>query len=127
MAAIPGLTLRDDFRCSLCQRKNAFHCEHDTPYRDQLLGTHDQAQSSMSSTTDRRESRRIGSFNNNNNSTSNIRIQHTTTGRNNINSSANAKHQPDRKADHSALSHANSSDIVNTNEQKIKKKSCVIL
>jgi hypothetical protein len=127
MAALPGLTLRDDFRCSLCQRKNAFHCEHDTPYRDQLLGTHDQAQTYMTSTTNRRESRRKDFFNNNTNSTSNIHIQHSATGRNNINSSKTAKHQPDRKADHSALSHANSSDILNTNEQQKKKKSCVIL
>ena len=34
--------VRDDFRCSLCRQKNTFHCEHDTPYRDQLLGTYDQ-------------------------------------------------------------------------------------
>ncbi len=31
---------RTDFRCLLCRRKNAFHCEHDTPYRDRYLGTY---------------------------------------------------------------------------------------
>lgn len=33
--------IRDDFRCAVCRRKSAFHCEHDTPYRDELLGTYD--------------------------------------------------------------------------------------
>ena len=32
---------RSDFRCVLCQRKNVFHCEHDTPYRDRYLGAYD--------------------------------------------------------------------------------------
>ncbi len=31
---------RTDFRCVLCRRMNAFHCEHDTPYRDRYLGTY---------------------------------------------------------------------------------------
>ncbi|CAF2510389.1 unnamed protein product [Rotaria sp. Silwood2] len=32
---------RGDFRCGLCRQKGAFHCEHDTPYRDIYLGTFD--------------------------------------------------------------------------------------
>ena len=32
---------RNDFRCAVCRQKNAFHCEHDTPYRDQYLGTYE--------------------------------------------------------------------------------------
>ncbi|CAF0942807.1 unnamed protein product [Rotaria sp. Silwood1] len=32
---------REDFRCGLCRQKGAFHCEHDTPYRDIYLGTYD--------------------------------------------------------------------------------------
>ncbi|CAF1459816.1 unnamed protein product [Adineta ricciae] len=30
--------MRTDFRCAICQRKNVFHCEHDTPHRDRFLG-----------------------------------------------------------------------------------------
>ena len=36
-----SFSVRDDFRCGLCRQKNAFHCEHDTPYRDQYLGVYD--------------------------------------------------------------------------------------
>ena len=34
--------MRYDFRCNLCRIKNVFHCEHDTPYRDQFLGLQDE-------------------------------------------------------------------------------------
>ncbi|CAF1590216.1 unnamed protein product, partial [Didymodactylos carnosus] len=36
-----NLPIREDFRCALCRQKNVFHCEHDTKYRDQILGTYD--------------------------------------------------------------------------------------
>ena len=29
--------MRDDYRCLICRQKDAFHCEHDTPYRDRFL------------------------------------------------------------------------------------------
>lgn len=32
---------RDDLRCTLCRQRDAFHCEHDTPYRDIYLGIFD--------------------------------------------------------------------------------------
>jgi len=34
-------TERQDYRCGVCQMKNVFHCEHDTPYRDQYLNMFD--------------------------------------------------------------------------------------
>ncbi|CAF1355848.1 unnamed protein product [Rotaria sordida] len=30
-----------DLRCGICRQKGIFYCEHDTPYRDQYLGTFD--------------------------------------------------------------------------------------
>jgi hypothetical protein len=39
--ATDHLQTRGDFRCALCRDKGCFHCEHDTPYRDQYLGTYD--------------------------------------------------------------------------------------
>lgn len=35
-------SIRTDFRCAICRRKNTFHCEHDTPIRDQFLGANEQ-------------------------------------------------------------------------------------
>jgi hypothetical protein len=34
--------MRYDFRCNICRQKSVFHCEHDTPYRDQYLGISDE-------------------------------------------------------------------------------------
>jgi len=80
MATFSGLAVvRDDFRCSLCQRKNAFHCEHDTPYRDQLLGTYDQEKPRMSASNSRRESHRTSSHIHNNNLSNHNTQQKITT------------------------------------------------
>lgn len=54
-------SVRDDFRCEPCRQKNAFHCEHDTPYRDQLLGTYDQDKSQFVPANSRRETQRMNS------------------------------------------------------------------
>jgi hypothetical protein len=127
MATFSGLAVvRDDFRCSLCQRKNAFHCEHDTPYRDQLLGTYDQEKPRMSASNSRRESHRTSSHIHNNNLSNHNTQQKVTTGKN-----AGAPYQHGRKSETSTVSHTNtnpnSSDYVKTHEQKKKNKSCVIL
>ncbi|CAF1114437.1 unnamed protein product [Rotaria magnacalcarata] len=59
MAVYSGLaSVRDDFRCSLCVQKHTFHCEHDTPYRDQLLGSYDSSKPHSVSSNSRREPRR---------------------------------------------------------------------
>ena len=42
---VSSLPKRDDFRCGLCRQKGAFHCEHDTPYRDQYLKIYDETTS----------------------------------------------------------------------------------
>jgi hypothetical protein len=126
MATFAGLApVRDDFRCSLCRQKNVFHCEHDTPYRDQLLGMYGQEKPHMTSANSRRQHHQRGSYNNNyNNLTNNYNMQHTNTERYR-NSNTTAQYQQDGRHEKSSLSNTNTS-YVTTNQQK-KNKSCVIL
>jgi hypothetical protein len=122
MATHSGLaSVRDDFRCSVCRQKNAFHCEHDTPYRDQLLGTYNQV-----TTTSRRDNHRTGSHVTN--SASSYNATHTTS----TGQSTNARHQQHgRIQENSAVSHTTINPVSyshdGTYEQKKKKKTCVIL
>ncbi len=118
--------VRDDFRCSLCRQKNTFHCEHDTPYRDQLLGTYDQEKPYMISSNSRRESNRTRSHTNNyNNPPTNHRTQNTPTGRD-MKSHADPRYEQGRRPDNSASPTPNQY-YTEKNEQKKKNKSCVIL
>jgi hypothetical protein len=105
---------RSDYRCSICRQKSAFHCEHNTPYRDQFLDTYGQEKP-----YDQRDSQRTRS-NQNNNSANNNRMQNMNTGRNK-NSNVDAQYRQNRR------SYKNS--FPNTNDSvkpKKKKKSCVI-
>jgi hypothetical protein len=129
MATFSGLPgVRDDFRCSLCRQKNTFHCEHDTPYRDQLLGTYDQEKPHIATTNSRRTSQRIGSHNNNSNnhSTRNNDMHNAHTGRN-ANSNSDARHQQGKRPDNNPVLITNANGSTGTYEQKKKNKSCVIL
>jgi len=131
MATFFGLPpVRDDFRCSLCRQKNTFHCEHDTPYRDQLLGTYEQEKSYMMSRNSRRDVQPAGLHNNNNKPTNNRKIQNINIERN-INSNARTQYQQVRRPENDSLSspdpNPNLNGSIRTNEQPKKNKSCVIL
>jgi len=128
MATFSGLApVRDDFRCSLCRRKNAFHCEHDTPYRDQLLGSYDQEKPYMGSKNSRRDPHLKPSSNSYyNDSTSNNNMQHKNTGQN-VNLNTDPRYQQSRKSEISSSTNTYSYDHTRINEQKTKNKSCVIL
>jgi hypothetical protein len=128
MATYSGLaTVRDDFRCSLCRQKNAFHCEHDTPYRDQLLGTYDQVKPHMSASSSRRETHRTGSHVSNNTSLT----SHNTTRKISTAHNADVRYQQGKIPENSTVSHTTidpvSYNYARTYEHKQKKKSCVIL
>ena len=128
MATFSGLApVRDDFRCSLCRQKNAFHCEHDTPYRDQLLGSYDQEKPHMGSKNSRSDPHRKHSSNNHyNDSTSNNKMQHINIGQN-VNPNTDPRYQQSRKIENSPSTTPYSYDHTRINEKKTKNKSCVIL
>jgi hypothetical protein len=136
MATLSGLApVRDDFRCSLCRQKNAFHCEHDTPYRDQLLGSYYQEKPYMGSKNSRRDPhRKRASDNYYNDSTSNDNVRHANTDRNvnpntgrNVNPNTDPRYQQSRKTENTSPTNQYSYDHAKMNEQKTKNKSCVIL
>jgi uncharacterized cupredoxin-like copper-binding protein len=112
---------RGDFRCGICQQKNVFHCEHDTPYRDQYLGTNDPNTSRTHMNSSRQSTTHVGMHNNH--SSKNNNGLHTER---NVNSKAGAQGQ---KSDKTTVDNHNN----NTNgssktfEPNKKSKSCVIL
>ncbi|CAF1027600.1 unnamed protein product, partial [Didymodactylos carnosus] len=55
-----NLPIREDFRCAICRQKHVFRCEHDTKYRDQILGTYDSYMSFGNATTPRGSSQTGG-------------------------------------------------------------------
>ena len=126
MANFSGLAnVRDDFRCSLCRQKSAFHCEHDTPYRDRLLGTYDQEKPVTITTNSRRESHRTGAHNHNNHhSTKNNGMHNANTGKH-LNPIVDTRYQQGRRPDNNTA--PNTNNYTKTNGQTKKNKSCVIL
>ena len=139
MATFYGLpSVRDDFRCSICRQKNAFHCEHDTPYRDQLLGLSDQANFRITTGNSRRHSQRTDLSKN---TSLDKQMQNTNTGQS-VNASAGIRSRQDRKLDNKSLPTINTNpntypntnthtttnayDTIQMREQK-KNKSCSIL
>jgi hypothetical protein len=152
-ATFSSLAVRDDFRCSLCRQKSAFHCEHDTPYRDQILGTYDQEEQYVRTTNSGKASHRTGSHNNKNSTTTSNQMHHTNTGKashqtgshhnknstttsnqmqhtnteKNTNSKAGAQYQQVKRPEHNTLSNTNPNGSIKKHEQKKKNKSCVIL
>jgi len=122
-------TERQDYRCGVCHMKNVCHCEHDTPYRDQLLQINDQTLPMHS----RRTSQRAGSFNSKipSNSTAH---SHYQQGRDtqNTNSSYTKSHHSRYQQERAKQNNTNGSYVppthsIEANEQKKKNKSCVIL
>jgi hypothetical protein len=55
--------VRGDFRCGVCQRKNAFHCEHETPYRDKYLDFDTDERSQTNRTNDQQDTKKIAKEN----------------------------------------------------------------
>lgn len=114
--------VRDDFRCSLCRQKNTFHCEHDTPYRDQLLGTYEQEKPSTISTHGRRESHRSRSQENKyHNSSNNHTMQNTHNGHPNGDPRYLQSNRPVN------VTSPNQYQYPKTTEDKKQKKGCIIL
>ena len=129
MAAFNGSTsMRGDFRCSLCQQRNVFHCEHDTPYRDQYLGSTDQERLQSNATSGRREAQTNATTAssgrdayrnaNNHSSTSN----HATTS-----NGAGGGRVVDTRNQQGSKLKQNTTDKAKAEEEQKKKKSCVIL
>ena len=133
---IGSASVREDFRCLLCRQRNVFHCEHDTPYRDQYLGATDQERLEMNPTSGRREAHASATHNgkdahmsttnggrdahrnlNNHSSTSN----HATTN-NGIGRIVDTRMHPGAKSKPNPVEKVKAEE-----EQKKKKSSCVIL
>ena len=111
MATLSGSTQeRSDLRCSLCRQKNAFHCEHNTPYRDQFLDGYGQEKPH-----NQRDSHRKSS------NTNNYPVVNNRT--HDIDSNADVRYQQGRRSDHNTFPNSNGSK---KQKKKKKKKACVI-
>lgn len=132
-AALP--VLRDDFRCSLCRQKNAFHCEHDTPYRDQLIGSYDPEKPRVEPITNRKEPKRISvpkvsSSKKKRRHTNPVQQSSSNFHSSSNNSWDNGSHtNRTRKLERTPVSYAytNSNQRHPKNEQKKKSGGCTIL
>ncbi|UJR09231.1 hypothetical protein I4U23_013478 [Adineta vaga] len=101
--------MRTDFRCAICQRKNVFHCEHDTPHRDRFLGA-DVPETFRMDDNPRRLSKTGNQIHNNENDT-----------RQRVGSHTSARYHQEQRSD---MNGYKSSQTHQTNQ---KSKSCVIL
>ena len=122
--------VRDDFRCSVCQRKHAFHCEHDTPYRDQILGTYDRGENSMRSSNSQRRPKGKP-YHNENNSSVSYANKHSFDPAHNFNLNAEEGYSHERRTDdrYGSITYANPYNYNSKPKEQLKKKnrSCVIL
>ena len=101
---VPGI--RDDFRCLVCRQKSVFHCEHDTPYRDQYLSIVEEQIIQKPPRSPKRKTPK---------SNGNASIPMTT------------ESQTDRRKKNSLNQTANPQINVVKPQEPEKKKSCVIL
>ena len=123
MATFSGLAaVRDDFRCSICRQKSAFHCEHDTPCRDRLLGVYDAERFRFVTTNSRRNSQRKVSSKSKSGNEKYPNINHGT----HINSNMSTQSQNYQQPTNRPLPNANTNIPSKQNERK-KGKSCTIL
>lgn len=148
MDSFGGLApVRDDFRCAVCQRKHAFHCEHDTPYRDQILGTYDRGQSQPRSSNSRRATQRTSTTTTTttaaaasrhhhpeNNSSVSYASKQSFTPANNFNLNADESYSQHRRQDnrYGSDTYRNSYGYLNTypskgREQPKKKSQCCVI
>lgn len=140
MPSFNGLpAVRDDFRCSLCRHKHAFHCEHDTPYRDQLLGSYDAERPEVAPTTSRRDSQRTRASNNtsshskkrNKATTNSIRANspthHEAPAQSTDFESAREPQRSSRRQDDYSAPNTHRNNSIKEHEQKKKKGGCIIL
>ncbi|CAF3364411.1 unnamed protein product [Rotaria socialis] len=116
MAVYSGLaSVRDDFRCSLCQQKNTFHCEHDTPYRDQLLGSYDSSKPHSVSSISRRELQRTRPSKT---TSASANTRHATPGQ-----SSTSKSKSKSKSKSHSISSSNSDPNASMRNQQSRKPS----
>ncbi|CAF0925973.1 unnamed protein product [Rotaria sordida] len=101
---------REDFRCGVCRQKGAFHCEHDTPYRDIYLGTFDPKELRNIVINTEKPKNRSKTYDN---STSN-----------GINSNTNVQYQQSKQFKTTSTTNQNATKNI---EQDKKSKSCTIL
>jgi len=112
---------RTDFRCGICQRKDAFHCEHATPYRDQYLIMKDSNIPRNSFITSRSPRNGAGTSNTSiSNGGINTRRQvHPKVG--------GAQYQQNKNLNTTKRDNKHTNQSSNIYEQNQKSKSCVIL
>jgi hypothetical protein len=106
--------MRYDFRCNLCRVKNVFHCEHDTPYRDQFLGIYDENLSGPGLANNQK-------LKNEPKTTQNNGVKQQQQGKSN----AGAQNQQGKK--HENKTNANPDNKTHTNAENKPAKSCTIL
>lgn len=132
MDSFGGLApVRDDFRCYVCRRKHAFHCEHDTPYRDQMLGTFDRGDDPIRSSNSRHRPKGKP-YQNENNSSVSYASKHSLNPAHNFNLNPDEGYSYGRRVDdhYGSIAYANSYNYNSKpKEEQAKKKnrSCVIL
>lgn len=112
---------RNDFRCGLCRQKNAFHCEHDTPYRDQYLGGYDSNTPRASLESSRR------SRSENRKTDHSIHNDGTHTQRQGNSNAAGVRYEQNKTLNKTNGDNHHVNQSSKTNKQKQKSKSCAIL
>ncbi|CAF0944402.1 unnamed protein product [Adineta steineri] len=117
MATFSGKRIQqEDFRCAICRQKNVFHCEHNTPYRDQFRDTYVPERLHMMSTTNQREIQRTQP---------NYNYNATYNDDRNMNSNFDPRYSQSRRSDYNSYPNRNRSS--KSHKKKKTKKSCVIL
>lgn len=119
-----SIPTRNDFRCEVCRQKSVFHCEHDTPYRDQYLGTSEENFSRRTPNSSRRsvDTNRTSKTDNRPMNTNNDR-----TGKMDTNRSTNGRVGGVQYQQGQRPNPAQTNPPVKAQEQNSKSKSCVIL
>jgi hypothetical protein len=110
---------RDDFRCFVCRNKEAFHCEHDTPYRDQYLGTFNASSPRNTIIIRPKTTSASGNVNSKSNGGTNPNRQ--------IKSNVGARNQKNKKLDQKTTADNEADQTPEEDEETPKSKSCVIL
>jgi hypothetical protein len=110
---------RDDFRCFVCRNKEVFHCEHDTPYRDQYLGTFNANSPRNTLIIRPRTTSESKNVNSKSNGGTNPSRQ--------IKSNVGARNQKNKKLDQKNTADNEADQTPEEDEETPKSKSCVIL
>lgn len=121
---------RTDFRCGLCRQKGAFHCEHDTPYRDQYLASYDSNTPRTSVGSNNRRSKsetRTSTITNHSVNNGGVRTQRQVHTNAAAPAGTGARYEQNKYSNKTYVDDQHVNYSTKTNEQNKKSKSCVIL